>query len=142
MTTNDSPTQGLEPVSFESALSLFDDFRGDRYFEAHPFRLLELPCDADRRLVDRRIREVQTALASAGVVPDGSCRWLPLASRWDAAALSEVRNRLADPRRRFVDELFWFWTAADTIPRLPSVPGDEAFRKTLAVFIATEVTGD
>jgi len=73
------------------------------------FRILDLPADATAREISRRKQTVEKALNHNVTLPPGPGRYFPLTPPADQAAVREAMQRLSDPERRLIDELFWFW---------------------------------
>ncbi len=129
------------------------------------FRVLDVPVTAGpaeiRRRQSRRDMERRLGLGAAAHPQDGGARTGPS----DESAAAQATERLHDPIRRFLDELFWFWPvetagAADTglaaIGRgdvdtaratwaRQAAGGDDAARHNLAILAhlgAVEKSGD
>jgi hypothetical protein len=109
VTTADSVTAGSDTGAGAAAV-LLAAARPDLY-RRNAFRVAELPVDASPRDLARRQQLVEMAVNTEAPVPPGSGRALPLAEGTDPNAIREAMQRLRDPERRLVDELFWFWPA-------------------------------
>ena len=89
--------------------SVFGETGPDLYRD-NPFRITGLPVRATARDIRRRadrLRVMERLGMSAGAEPQP----LPLDPPPDETAVEEAMQRLRDPRRRLVDEFFWFWPA-------------------------------
>lgn len=73
-------------------------------YRRNAFRITGLPTDADRRTVRQRQQRVNTMLEIGADIDLG--REDPVDPREVARAFDLI---LGDPRRRLVDELFWWW---------------------------------
>lgn len=74
------------------------------------FRVLELPVDATPRDIMKRQQMIEMARKTGMPIPPGPARCLPLLNPPpDEDAIRHAVQRLQDPERRMVDELFWFW---------------------------------
>lgn len=78
-------------------------------YRTNAFRVAELPVDTGARDLSKRQQMVEIASKAGMPIPSGSGRALPLAESTDPDTLREALQRLRDPERRLVDELFWFW---------------------------------
>lgn len=82
-------------------------------FRGNGFRILELPVNAGNREIARRKQTIEMAARNELEVPPGPVRILPLDPAPDEYAVREAVQRLGDPEKRIVDELFWFWPQPD-----------------------------
>ncbi len=89
--------------------ALLADAVSPTMYRSNGFRVLELSVEASPRDIHRRKQTLEKSLAHAVPVPPGSGRYFPLNPSPDAFAVRDAVQRLGDPRRRLVDELFWFW---------------------------------
>ncbi|MBA9001582.1 hypothetical protein [Thermomonospora cellulosilytica] len=92
-----------------TAESVFGETGPDLYRD-NPFRITGLPVRATARDIRRRadrLRVMERLGMEAGADP----QILPLDPPPDESAVEEAMQRLRDPRRRLVDEFFWFWPA-------------------------------
>ena len=89
--------------------SLLGDVHAELYAN-NAFRLSGLPASATSRDIRRRSEQLRV-MAQLGTGTDTGQGVLPLAERPGAAAVADALERLRDPSRRLVDELFWFWPA-------------------------------
>src|SRR4051812_26186182 len=80
------------------------DVATPQLYRRNAFRITGLPTDADARTVRRRQQKVNAALQVGADVDLGHD--LPVDATEVARAFEVV---LGDPRRRLVDELFWWW---------------------------------
>ena len=93
--------------------------RPDLYRQS-AFRLAELPVEAGSRELQQRQRLIDLAERTGLELAAGPSRVLPLEHGPDAETVRAAIQRLRDPERRLLDELFWFW------PTAPGGRGDEA----------------
>jgi hypothetical protein len=82
---------------------------GPDVYRANTFRLAEIPVHASPKELSRRRQFVELAVRSGAPVPQGPGRALPLKQEIDPDILRESLQRLHDPERRLIEELFWFW---------------------------------
>ncbi|GAA0252828.1 hypothetical protein [Cryptosporangium japonicum] len=96
-------------------------------YRRNTFRLTGLPTGADRRTVRERRQKVLTRLevgadvdgaAVDGAAVDGAAADGAGADRREVARAFDLI--LGDPRRRLVDELFWYWDGDTTACSCPS----------------------
>lgn len=88
--------------------SLLDDTGPDLYL-TNGFRVTGLPVGASSRDIRRRDERLR-AMQKYGVGPDGAgAGILPLPRTPDEETRDRIVQRLRDPAKRLVDELFWFW---------------------------------
>jgi hypothetical protein len=80
-------------------------------YRTNAFRVTGLPVTATARELSRHAEKLRMMekLGGAPQIP----RLLPLDPAPDAEAIREAQQRLHDPERRLVDELFWFWPLGD-----------------------------
>ena len=89
--------------------SLLDETGPDLY-RTNAFRVTGLPVGATARDIRRRGERLRAA-ARYGV--DADTPVLPLPRPPDGPAVQQIVQRLKDPAKRLVDELFWFWPEDD-----------------------------
>ncbi len=77
-------------------------------YQLNAFRVTELHVDVTARDIARQV-ELAKLQEKFGVRVKGTRGALPLTPRPDGGAVREAMQRLRDPERRLVDELFWFW---------------------------------
>ena len=93
--------------------------RGSRYAvllaEALPelvrvnaFRLTQLPVTATQREIARQVEKTRMA-EKLGVAAEADAGSMPIPGGVDADALHNALQRLRDPEKRLIDEVFWFW---------------------------------
>jgi len=95
--------------------SLFGDVTAGLY-ATNAFRVSGLPVNATSRDIRRRSEQLRVMAQLGGdsaTGPDSGQGVLPLAERPGATAIADALERLRDPARRLVDELFWFWPGQD-----------------------------
>lgn len=90
-------------------------------YRRNAFRVLGLAVDATPRQLRRRHDEVRAAQRLGRAVPAGGV--LPLSPAPTAAEMEEALQRLRDPVRRIVEELFWFWPLRDDPSNAKDLPG-------------------
>ncbi len=78
-------------------------------YAANPFRVSELPVDADAALLARRKEQVDTSRASGTQVPDGPQPWMPVPDGREPQAVAQALGVLQDAAARNVWTLFWYW---------------------------------
>jgi hypothetical protein len=78
-------------------------------YDRNGFRVLDLPADATAREISRRKQTIEKALTHELPIPPGPGRYFPLTPAPDQFAVRDAMQRLSDPERRLIDELFWFW---------------------------------
>lgn len=78
-------------------------------YKKNAFRVTDLPVDAMARDISRRQATMKQATGMGLPLPTGYGRVLPLKEPLDPDVFSEATQRLGDPERRLVDEVFWFW---------------------------------
>ncbi|HYT94669.1 MAG TPA: hypothetical protein VEL76_38490 [Gemmataceae bacterium] len=88
-------------------------------YRGNAFRVTNLAVDATLRDIDRQWKRLQMRqkLGSSAAEAAGL---LPLTPPADLAAVREAVERLREPEKRFFDEFFWFWPAAND-PALPAL---------------------
>ena len=103
-------------------------------YRRNAFRTAELPVDVAARDLSRRQQRLEVAARTGLPAPPGPGRALPLeqdAQDGDAEdGLREALQRLRDPERRLIDELFWFW---------PLEPGHASEDEALAALARDDV---
>lgn len=77
-------------------------------YRVNAFRVTQLPVDATTREIARQTEKLRVLEKLGGVAGAGSGP-LRLEPQPDQHAMREALQRLRDPERRLVDELFWFW---------------------------------
>ena len=77
-------------------------------YRANAFRITQLPVDASTRDIAKQLDKIQMMEKYGGssLKQRGP---MPITPPPDADAIREAMQRLRDPERRLVDELFWFW---------------------------------
>ncbi len=75
-------------------------------YRYNAFRVLELPADATPREIMKRQQMIEMARKTGMPIPLGPARCLPLDPPPDEDAIRQAVQRLQDPERRMVDELF------------------------------------
>jgi DNA-binding transcriptional ArsR family regulator len=83
-------------------------------YRQNAFRVLQLPVHTTMHDVTRREKTLAMAQKLGLEAGNGAGELLPLSPPPDVEAIREAKRRLADPPRRMVDELFWFWTDPGT----------------------------
>jgi len=77
-------------------------------YRANAFRITQLPVDASTRDIARQLDKIRMMEKYGGssLKQRGP---MPIFPPPDTDAIREAMQRLRDPERRLVDELFWFW---------------------------------
>ncbi|MEA3401469.1 MAG: hypothetical protein U9R79_09550 [Armatimonadota bacterium] len=88
--------------------ALLELARPEIYCE-NPFRLLEVPIDASSRDISRRSRRQQIMEKYGGGGRQGTASGLSLQLSAEEDQVQAAQQRLRDPERRLIDELFWIW---------------------------------
>ncbi len=78
-------------------------------YRQNAFRVLQLPLHATMHDVTRREKMLAMAQKLGMQSENGRDELLPLSPTPDADAIREAKHRLADPPRRIIEEIFWFW---------------------------------
>ena len=92
---------------------VFGNVNADLYAK-NAFRVSGLPVNATTGDIQHRSEQLRVApQLEMDTAVDSGQEVLPLAERPDATAVADALERLRDPARRLVDELFWFWPAED-----------------------------
>ncbi len=86
---------------------LLEAGRADLY-RTNAFRVTELPVDATTREIARQTEKLRL-MERLGTAASKASGPLGLDPMPDENAIREAMQRLRDPERRLVDELFWFW---------------------------------
>lgn len=95
----------LAPES-SAGYSLLEEITPDLY-RKNGFRVCGLPADASASQIARRIEKIQLMQKYGGAaIPRALADHGPAL---DAEAARAAAQRLGDPERRLIDELFWFW---------------------------------
>ncbi|GEM_PF-3379778 len=81
-------------------------------YRINAFRVTQLPVNATQREVSRQVEKISMA-AKIGVAAELNDKVMPLVPPPDSDALRHAVQRLRDPEKRFLDELFWFWPSDD-----------------------------
>lgn len=125
--------------------------RGSRYelllaesvpeiLQRNAFRLTQLPTTATQREVDRQVERVR--MAEKLGVPLEAGGLLPVPGGVGAEALREAVQRLRDPQKRLIDELFWFWPLKDGDRDDPGLAALRSGALTQADAVWVEAGGD
>jgi hypothetical protein len=113
-----SPVVASEPLA-----PLFELAHADLYRE-NAFRMVGLKADAPARVVSRQFARLKMAERLGGGLR-GIPTLLPLHPLPSPDAVRAALERLRDPERRFLDELFWLWPepfgAGDSDPTLAAL---------------------
>lgn len=72
------------------------------------FRLTQLPVSATQREIARQVEKIRMA-EKLGVSTGTSGGLMPVPGGADADILRNALQRLRDPEKHLIDELFWFW---------------------------------
>ncbi len=80
-------------------------------YRTNAFRVTGLPVDASARDMSRELQK-RAMLERLGRGPRGGSGPLDLNPPADADAVRDAMQRLRDPERRLIEELFWFWPQA------------------------------
>jgi hypothetical protein len=110
--TNSVPTPGsaaLGSGANDVAVAILAEFATPTLYQRNGFRVLGLPSDATAREISRRKQTIEKAMTHSVPIPAGSGSYFPLVPKPDQSAVREAMQRLSEPERRLVDELFWFW---------------------------------
>lgn len=83
-------------------------------YRTNAFRVTQLPVNVTQREVSRQVDKIRMA-DKIGVPVDLKGGLLPLASAPDSDTLRAAVQRLRDPEKRLIDELFWFWPLHDGV---------------------------
>lgn len=81
-------------------------------YRANAFRVTQLPVNATQREVSRRVDKIRMA-EKIGVAAELNDKVMPLVPSPDSDALRQAVQRLRDPEKRLLDEVFWFWPLED-----------------------------
>jgi hypothetical protein len=96
----------------QEPVSLLDHV-GPELYRENAFRITGLTVDATAPDIRRQAEKLRV-MARLGT--DSGAMILPLGEPPDDAATQQATQRLRDPVCRLLDELFWFWPAADGEP--------------------------
>lgn len=77
-------------------------------YHSNAFRITGLPVQASARDITRQASRLDIAARVGGTVPSGAGPF-PLAPAPDRDSVRDAIDRLRDPERRLIEELFWFW---------------------------------
>jgi len=100
---------------------------GPDLYRTNSFRVVGMPVDATERTLAKQAERLKMRERLAGGL-EAIRGALALRPAPDADSVREAMQRLRDPERRLVDELFWFWptSSGDTGDDLaPSSSGKE-----------------
>jgi hypothetical protein len=89
-----------------SYLPLLDTARPDLY-RLNAFRLTGLPVDANQQMISRQVEKLKM-MEKLGVLDQQTSGPLALVPPPEQHVISAIQ-RLRDPGRRLLEELFWFW---------------------------------
>src|ERR1044071_2161250 len=107
-----------ESTPFRSRLM---DVAHPNLYRINAFRITGLPTDATPRDVVRQAERLKIA-ARIGNAPATSAAPFPLSPAPEDDDVRGAVDRLRDPERRLVEELFWFW------PHDPADPQNDRAR--------------
>src|SRR6266542_1187732 len=118
LSTNRNPRANQEIDAMSEWERLRQGLQPELY-RGNAFRVTNLAVDATLRDIDRQWKRLQMRqkLGSSAAEAAGL---LPLTPPADLAAVREAVERLREPEKRFFDEFFWFWPAAND-PALPAL---------------------
>ena len=103
-------SNGAFDIKADSESDILIESSTPSLYTNNAFRVLELPVDATPRDIMKRQQMIEMARKTGMPIPPGPARYLPLLkSPPDEDAIRHAVQRLQDPERRMVDELFWFW---------------------------------
>ena len=125
-----SPAPEPVPVPIVPAHELLLELVNPSIYRVNAFRVTGLPVTATARDVIRQGEKLRMQ-EKLGVRPAAHVSLLPLTPPPDGDAVRAALQRLHDPERRLIDELFWFW------PAEPGAGRDEA----LELLAAGDATG-
>jgi hypothetical protein len=103
--SNDEPTQAS---LIEQGSDVLIDAARPNLYQINAFRVMSLNVDASPRDVSRQAEKLKI-IEKLGNAKAQVGRILPLDTEPDADAVRQAVQRLHDPERRLVDELFWIW---------------------------------
>jgi len=83
-------------------------------YRTNAFRVTQLPVNATQREISRQVDKIRIA-EKIGVAADLKGGLMPLTPVPDSDALRGAVQRLRDPEKRLVDELFWLWPLEDGV---------------------------
>jgi hypothetical protein len=89
-------------------------------YRLNAFRVTQLPVNATQREISRQVEKIRMA-EKIGVAAEVKGGLMPLATSPDSDALRGAVQRLRDPQRRLIDELFWFWPLEDGVENDPAL---------------------
>ncbi len=79
-----------------------------RLYVDNAFRVVELPIDASSRDIKRRLDDLKMAVEVDDLTDEYTHAFAPTPLP-SVHAIRQAGQRLQDPRKRFIDEFFWFW---------------------------------
>jgi hypothetical protein len=97
-----------KPGQGESDCAVLFDACTPLLYRGNAFRVTGLPVDASTREIKRRLDDLRHA-EQAGDTEGGIAQSFALNPAPGYDAIREATQRLQDPARRIVEELFWFW---------------------------------
>jgi hypothetical protein len=119
--------------ALEASTGTFDillEFCRPDLYRQNAFRVTGLPVDVNARDISRHLQKLQMIEKLGGVGSNGAGMALyPLP---DITAIRDATQRLHDPERRMVDELFWFW---------PHKLGESGSDEAMKLLATGDVTG-
>lgn len=96
-------------TSVDNRQNILLDFVSPALYRGNAFRISGLPIDASPRDISRRIEKLTMLKKYGGKTSDSGGGLIALKPPPEDDEIREAIQRLGDPERRIIDELFWFW---------------------------------